>query len=188
MNLELPPLPVGAYQFEKLAIIALGVHLTKEGYTDIRASVWPEQQDRRSVPPSYGLTALVEELRDRATRPEASDRSWWREEAYGIYYDWPGTVDLVAAGAGLPTLYIDAKGIGTRSNAPALVAATVGSTVLRMNSVANAAYGILLPRTSPVERVLERIAPDNPVLYRADLTVYLVDETGRIRTWGATDS
>ena len=154
------------YWYEKYAVIAVGNRFKEKGF-DVRISV-PGKINELMNSPLGGKTI-----------PEVTTEDFKNpQHRYTIYYDSPGTIDLVARNKN-ELWIIQAKGISTRSNAPGMVAQAIGQVVLLMTqSEPSIHYGLIFPDNSNFLRVLRQIEVNNPVFTRSDWHLFLVSEKG----------
>ena len=156
------------YWFEKYAVIAVAKWFKKKGF-----------EVRISVPGK--VKSLVNSNLGGLEIPEITDEDFNNpQRRYTIYYDSPGTIDLVARNE-RQLWIIQAKGITKRSNAPGDIAQAIGQVVLLMaQSEPSVHYGLILPDESRFIRVLCQIEVDNPVFTRNDWHIFLVSKEGQV--------
>jgi hypothetical protein len=156
------------YWYEKYAVIAVGNWFEEKGF-DVRISV-PGK-----------INGLMSSALGGKTIPQvATDDFKNPQHRYTVYYDVPGTIDLVARNKN-ELWIIQAKGISTRSNAPGMIAQAIGQVVLLMtHSEPSIHYGLILPDNPNFLRVLRQIEVDNPVFTRSDWHLFLVSEKGDV--------
>ena len=159
------------YWYEKYAVIAVGKWFEERGY-EVRISVFGRVDD------------LVNKPLDGLPIPQISPDDFKDpQHRYNVYYDRPGTIDLVAR-KGEEIWVMQAKGITTRSNGPGMVAQAIGQEVMLMTGALDTAkYGLIFPDEKNFVRALKQIEKDNPVLMRDEWVLFLVSETGKVRRY-----
>jgi hypothetical protein len=156
------------YWYEKYAVIAVGNWFKEKGF-DVRISV-PGK-----------INKLMNSNLGGKTIPKVTTEDFKNpQRRYTIYYDSPGTIDLVARKKS-ELWIIQAKGISTRSNAPGMIAQAIGQIVLLMTqSELPIQYGLIFPDNPNFLRVLRQIEVDTPVFTRNDWHLFLVSEKGDV--------
>jgi hypothetical protein len=157
------------YWFEKYAVIAVGKWFKEQGF-----------EARISVPGN--VESLMNSKLGGLDIPEINDDDFNDpQHRYKVYYDTPGTTDLVVRND--DQLWIlQAKGVTKRSNAPGDIAQVIGQTVMLMTDfIPSVHYGIILPDKPRFVEVLSQIKPDNPVFTRQDWHLFLVSMEGEVK-------
>ena len=159
------------YWFEKYAVIAVGKWFEQKGF-EVRISV-PGKVKNLMHSDLGGLTI-----------PEIADEDFNNpQHRYTVYYDSPGTIDLVARNES-QLWVVQAKGVTKRSNAPGDIAQAVGQIVLLMTqSEPSVYYGLIFPEEPRFLRVLSQIEADNPVFTRNDWQLFLVSKEGQVKVF-----
>ncbi len=158
-----------AYWHEKYAVIAVVHWFIDRGY-EARISV-------RGPASDLGRDTLGGKEVPEITPANIADP----RGATTIYYDVPGTIDLVARKKG-ELWIIQAKGVTKRFSAPGDVAQVIGQVVLDMTATGPTLYyAIVLPDEEHFMEILRKIAPTNPVLTRDDFRFFLVSKEGEVR-------
>ena len=159
------------YWYEKYAVIAVGKWFQQKGF-DVRISV-PGK-----------VKSLVHSDLGGLEIPKITDEVFNDpQRRYTVYYDRPGTIDLVAKNK--DQLWVmQAKGVTKRSNAPGDIAQAIGQIVLLMaQSEPSVHYGLILPDEKRFLKVLCQIESDNPVFSRNDWHLFLVSKEGQVKAF-----
>lgn len=156
------------YWYEKYAVIRVGNWFKEKGF-----------EVRISVPGK--INELISSTLGGKMIPKVTEEDFKNpQNRYEVYYDSPGTIDLVAKNKS-ELWIIQAKGISTRSNAPGMIAQAIGQVVLLMtHSDPSIHYGLIFPDNPNFLRVLRQIEVDNPVFTRSDWHLFLVSEKGDV--------
>lgn len=164
------------HRYEKYAVIAVAKWFEQRGY-QVGISVPGPLQDilKRADLGGLEIPAFRE---DDLKNPEYR---------YTVYYDTPGHIDLVARSSS-QVWVMEAKGIVKGGSAPGAVAQAIGQVVLlMMPTEPTLRYAIILPDEKRFIEVLKSVAPDNPVLTRPDLRIFLVSKDGSVRCRSLAD-
>lgn len=163
------------YWYEKYAVIAVGKWFQEKGF-EVRISV-PGKVNELSRLPLGGLPV-----------PEINPRDFRNPQyRYNVYYDTPGTIDLVAKSQDELWVF-EAKGISTRSNGPGKVAQAVGQMVMLMTkSVSSVHYGLIFPDESNFVRALHQVENDNPIFVESNWHIFLVSQDGAVNALTFSD-